>query len=442
MRIFLLLVFIAAVVSVSAQHAQIGDFNVYYGSLHNHCAISDGKGTVNEAYISAKSHYDFFGLSDHGEMMTLSEWNSMKDNAYAYNEEGTYVTFWGFEWSSPFTGHALVVGSDNYCSAISLSTNNFAKLLNWVNTHECIAFFNHPGDYNNLGPEFYHFDISPSEVFVGMELWNGSNKFDRYYNNDGYHANDGNLSFFDEALQRGWRIGAGGAADNHNADWGSEESRMAVLAVDLTRNAIMEAMKSRRFYSTLDKNIEISFKIQGQEMGSILHPGSYEGEIRLHDADDELFTSVELFRNGMIYNTFDINETNPQIAFSVEASHADYFYIRVQQQDGDQAITSPIFFNDQIPLSIQPEVPITRPFNDALISLQVRHHNNMNYIWMAGVDHVEKIIIADLTGRGVINFQVYSEVLTVIPQDVLPSGVYLVFMADHPEVPAQKLIIQ
>jgi hypothetical protein len=441
MRVFHALLFNVAIISTSAQNAQIGGFNVYYGSLHNHCEISDGKGTAAEAYASAKAKYDFFGLSDHGEMMSWSEWNTIKDQANASNEEGVFVTFWGFEWSSPNNGHALVVGSVNYCSAISLKVNSFIKLIDWVNANECIAFFNHPGDYDYFGTEFDHFDITPSEKFVGMELWNGSRKFDKYYYNDGYHVNDGNLSYFDEALHKGWKIGAAGEEDNHNADWGSQESRMAVLASDLTRNDIMEAMKSRRFYSTLDKNIEISFKIQGREMGSTLHSGSCEGEINLYDADNELFTRVELLRNGIIYNTFELSETNPQIPFTVVAGNGDYYYIRVYQQDGDQAISSPVFFDDQIVDNILPEISTTGTFNGPSISIRVQQGSTRNYIRMTGIYHTEIVTIADLTGRFVSGFQVGPGEVSEIPDDDLPGGVYLVFIADHPEVPAQKLFI-
>jgi hypothetical protein len=532
MSIFLLLVFVAAIAPVSAQHAEIGGFNVYYGSLHNHCDISDGEGSAAYAYKKAKatSNYDFFGLSDHAEMMTSSEWNSLKENADINNEDGFFVTFWGFEWSSLRHGHVTVVGSNNFSSSISLFTNNFSKLVNWVSSRKCVAFFNHPGDYDSPGPEFNHFDIAPSYNFVGMELWNDYSEFDRYFVNDGYHDNDNGLSYYDEALQREWRIGACGNEDNHNGSWGVSESKMAVLASDLTRNSVYDALKSRRFYSTLDRNMEVSFKIQGQEMGSILHAGSYKGEIRLHDADNELFTTVELFRNGMIQHTFYVNQTYPQLSFSIDASHGDYYYIRVSQQDGDQAISSPVFFDDQIPVNYLPEVTMVSPLNGSSLSagvinfeanatdfegtivkvafylndvfigidstlpysidynissnginsvtalafddrnavvwaepssfmvsgstglpeslaglagaIKVRHGNARNYISVTGICRPEKIMIADFTGRIVYNSQINPSELLVISRDDLPDGIYLVFMADHPEVRAQKLIIE
>jgi len=519
------------ILSAVAQHAHIGGYHVYYGSLHNHCEISDGEGSVSFAYSSAKatSGYDFFGLSDHAELMSLSEWNSVKANADIFNEDGVFVAFWGFEWTSLANGHVTVVGSSGYSSSIALNTSNFPKLVEWVNARDCLAFFNHPGDYDNPGPEFRHFNTTPSDKFVGIELWNDNNKFDRYYDNDGYYSGDNGLSYYDEAIQRGWKIGATGNEDNHKTNWGSLESKMAVLAGHLTRNSIWEALKSRRFYSTLDRNMEISFKIQGQEMGSVLHPGSYNVEIRLHDADNEVFTTVELKRNGITQNTFVVNDTSPLISFSTEADPGDYYYIRVYQVDGDQAISSPIFFDDLVPFNYLPEVVIVNPLNGSSLSagnivfeanasdfqgsvkevafylndeligtdntvpysldypvntnginritalavddrnavvwsqpssftisgatgipeyssapavfMKVYNGDAKSYISATGIIRPETIAMADFTGHVVSNLQIYPGEFLEFSHENFPGGMYLVFMTNHPEVIAQKLII-
>jgi hypothetical protein len=344
--------------SVSAQPARIGGFNIYYGSLHNHCSISDGKGSALDAYSSAKTNagFDFFALTDHGELMSPGEWSTIKNTADDFNENGVFAALWGFEWSSPAYGHVVVLGSNDYCMAIVGSVASFSRLVHWVESRECLAFFAHPGYADDNGTEFSHFNTFPSDKFFGMELWNGSDNFDRYYVNNGYFKDDGGLGYYDEAMQRGWKIGAAGNEDNHNANWGNLDSRMAVLAGDLTRSSVWEALRSRRFYSTLDKNLEISFKIRGEEMGSTLPSGSYEGEIRLHDADNESFTKVELLRNGTLYETFSVHESAPVISFSVDAAPGDYYYIVVYQEDGGQAITSPVFFDDPVVVGLLPEL--------------------------------------------------------------------------------------
>ncbi|XOF33095.1 MAG: hypothetical protein ACL93V_13925 [Candidatus Electrothrix sp. YB6] len=62
-----------------------------------------------------------------------------------------------------------------------------------------------------------------------MELWNKNDDFDYY--TDGYYSSDGNKGHFDEALIRGWYIGASGSDDNQQGTWGTRNDfRIGVLA--------------------------------------------------------------------------------------------------------------------------------------------------------------------------------------------------------------------
>lgn len=355
---------------VTAQSGEIGGYNVYYGHLHNHCAISDGTGTADDAYNYAKNTagLDFFGLSDHAYLMSDSEWQTVISTANNYNEDGVFAAFWGFEWSHSTYGHVTVVNTNDYCSTSSQPA--FSDLLSWVNTRECVAFFNHPGRQNSTGVEFGHFQNTPSDKFVGMELWNKNDLFNVYYYNDGYYSSDGNLGYFDEALTRGWKIGAEGSEDNHVASWGTYNNcNLAVLATNLTKTDIYEAIKSRRFFSTLDKNIKMSFKIDGNEMGSTMEGNSGQSmQILLSDDDGENFSKIQLFLNGVVVTTWNPGVSNVTINETVSTSDGDYYYIKVTQDDGDEAISSPIFIEGGI-VNEAPVCSITHPANGAHFDL-------------------------------------------------------------------------
>ncbi len=171
-------------------------------------------------------------------------------------------------------GHVTVVNADTFCMTTNPETANFQQLCSWLNRKDCFAIFNHPGRQNSCGTEFNHFNSAICEKIVGMELWNKSEGFSNYYYNDGYDSNDNKKGFFDEALTNGWKIGAAGGFDNHTATWGtSADFRVAILAKNLTREDLFNALKARRFYSTLDKNIALSFTIAGQEMGTTVPGG-------------------------------------------------------------------------------------------------------------------------------------------------------------------------
>ena len=322
-------------------------YDVFYGHLHNHTSISGGRGTPAEAYAFARdvAGLDFMGLADHAYQITPQEWEETKAAADAHNQDGVFVTFWGFEWSHTTHGHVTVTGTSDYCTARAEETDSFTELIAWLETRECIAILNHPGREDE-GEEFGHFTNPPVDRIVGMELWNKSDGFSVYYDNDGYYPEDGNLGYYDEINSRGWRTGAAGSEDNHKATWGTAVPyRMAVWAETKTRQSLYNAIIARRFYSTLDKNIYLYFEIAGSPMGSIIPAGTKNGTISLADGHGETFSLVELIKNGEVAKSWTPEGLSPLIEFAADASAGDYFYIRVTQPDGDQAISSPIFID-------------------------------------------------------------------------------------------------
>lgn len=344
----------------------VNGFNVYYGSLHNHSNVSDGQGSPDEAYDYAKNvaQLDFFGLSDHANLMNAAEWLLIKTTANLYNEDNVFAAFYGFEWTTYFSyGHVTVVNTDDYCSNTS-PTNTFNGLLNWLNVRNGAAFFNHPGWDIFAFNEFDHFTDPPSEKFVGIELWNDHDGFSKYYYNDGFYSNDGNKGYFDEALIRQWKIGAAGGDDNHTATWGTATPfRMGVLAPAKTRTDIFDAIMARRFFSTLDNNLVVSFKINNNEMGSIIPGGTWETVIEAFDSDNEIITNVDLFKNGVLIQSWAPGIAHPEIITSLACADADYFYAKITQADGDEAISSPVFISG---VAQSPLIAITYPANNAV----------------------------------------------------------------------------
>ena len=334
----------------SAQHPTIGGYNVYYGSLHNHSTVSGATGTPATAYDYAKNtgKLDFFGLADHSNQISPEEWSDVITQANTSTQDGIFVGFYGFEWSSGGNyGHVAVVNTDDYCSTTS-PTSTFAGLVTWLSSRtNGIAFLNHPGREDDIGPEFSHFTTTPSNQVVGMELWNKGVGFSTYYYNDGYYTNDNNKGHYDEANNRGWKIGASGSGDNHGGTWGtSEPYRMAILANSLTRAELLTALQARRFFSTLDKNLSLSFKINGMEMGSSMIGGNYTAQIQAADADGEIFNQVILFnKNHDIVNTWSLNTSTVDVSINLNTVDGDYYYVKVKQNDGNEAISSPIWIS-------------------------------------------------------------------------------------------------
>jgi hypothetical protein len=346
----LILVLLAFV--MLATNAVGAEYNVYYGQLHSHTNLSDGYGSPDKAYKYARdtAGLDFFSIADHCSYpyenggLSEAKYQDMISIADSYNEDGVYTTFWGYEWTSDSTawggpetllgkGHITIINSPDHCDATDEATNDLNELVDWMSTRDCVAFFNHPGQY---GTTFDYFNIDYTDKFVGMELWNR--------NSDYY----GTGTWYHNSMDKGLYIGAAGSQDNHDLNWGTlNEWRMAILAPELTRASLYDAMKARRFYSSRDKNLVLSFTCDGAQMGSVIEPGADLGVvIEASDGDSEIFSQIDLLENETVIETWDeLNTTNPIVTTTVDGDPADYFYVRVYQsgETGWRAISSPIY---------------------------------------------------------------------------------------------------
>jgi len=346
---------------LKAQHPDIGGYNVYYGILHNHTTVSDGTGTDDEAYNYAKNiaGLDFFSTANHETYIVEAEWAAIKAAADKYNEDGVFTTFRGFEIS--ISGHVTVINTDDYPSISEDPSGNLVELSAWLEARNGLAFFNHPN--RGEGKVFGGFASAPCYKFVGMELFNGRDDYSMHYYNDGYWPDDGGLNHFSEANSRGWKIGASGSDDNHAGTWGTRtDYRLAILSEHLTRAELFAAMEARRFYSTLDKNLALSFKLDTNEMGSTVEGGDYDVQIQAMDMDDESFTRVMLFRNGIEMNTWDIDTQAVDLTLPLTAFSDEFYYVKVTQADGDEAVSSPVFITGGM-YNSAPTCSVTAPEN-------------------------------------------------------------------------------
>ncbi|MCP4639645.1 MAG: hypothetical protein GY851_04400, partial [bacterium] len=216
---------------------------------------------------------------------------------------------------------------------------------------EAFARFNHPGDYDEFHLEHLHFFpfLRAAPQIVGVELFNKDRSFDSYFYAGGWF---GPLCHWDVGNGCGWYLGALGGQDNHQKDWGTRnESRTAVLAEALTREAITDAYLSRRFYATEDKDLHLEFRCQGYPMGARVEGVTREFEVTAWDGSGDAFQEVRLYRNGTPLYAVPVEGSSIAVTCSDFAeTGSDYYYVVVTQTDDndgngrcDEAISSPIW---------------------------------------------------------------------------------------------------
>jgi len=81
-------------------------------------------------------------------------------------------------------------------------------------------------------------------------------------------------------------------------------------------------------------------------MGSKINPGTYDVEILVDDGSaHDVFTKIELIRNGTVYQRWSPHLKTATVTFPLRVESGDYYYTRVQQGDGDEAVSSPIWIH-------------------------------------------------------------------------------------------------
>ena len=166
-------------------------------------------------------------------------------------------------------------------------------------------------------------------------------------------------SLVSEALAAGLHLGFVGDSDDHTGQPGNDffwrlggypGGLTAVWAAELTPTAVWQALYNRSCYATTRARILVKFFVNGSMMGS---------ELRLSSPDEKCHLQAEVYgtakieeltiiRNGQVLISNRPDCCDAQLSFVdseslPEKNNGYYYYLRVKQQDGEMAWTSPVW---------------------------------------------------------------------------------------------------
>jgi hypothetical protein len=303
------------------------------------------QGFPRDHYSLAKSHgYDFYVTSDHSQeaafqpaSATNPMWVASKQDAAAASGKG-FAALAGFEYSENDgpggVGHINVINTSGMLNALAPGID-LPYFYKWLETAEpngdgpIVASFNHPvpDQYGNWG----YRDEKVTDIITMLEVINSNNKIH-------YPA-------FVNALDKGWKVSPVCGNDNHGITGISKNtSRTFVLAEDASKAAILRAMKNRRTYASLDKNIQCRYTVNGAAMGSTLKAAkSFRFDIAISDPDStnpkDKITKIDIVKDGGAV----AQEYQASPGYSVrwtptiEDSTSKYFFVRVWTAGGGDA---------------------------------------------------------------------------------------------------------
>ena len=307
-----------------------GSLTLVHTDLHNHSIISgDAKGDALEALNQIKSRgIDVACMTEHAvsgkdhghltcpewqeggcrfiEGINQNDWDAMARIADEGYEPGTFVSFRGFEYSTPTVGHLNVWFGSEYTDPGhqgALATPRAASEMwrvfpqskpvadqfqhapdtamitpfyEWLASepgslplgggNDAIAGFNHPGYFGNFQDFVFHQRASQHMVLI--EAFNPIDSDPDYF---WYGADRGVPNPFNACFNAGWRVGFTGVSDEHSGVFGQpNKGRGGLWVSDVTRDGVRRAMESRRSFATIEPALRLDATANGVPMGSAL----------------------------------------------------------------------------------------------------------------------------------------------------------------------------
>ncbi|MBN2054461.1 CehA/McbA family metallohydrolase [bacterium] len=333
-------------------------WNLYWADLHGHSGMSDGTGTPEDYYSYARdvAGLQAAALTDHDAygVIPLDEWPDGWERIVASTNKAyiprRFVTFVGYEWTSWTYGHKHVLFPGETGRLISNRTpegETPTALWRTLADTGAMTISHHPGG----GPirQDWSFHDMTAEKLVEICSIHGNSE---YMGAPGMIYRPTSSGFVSIALGLGYKLGIICGGDTHNGHPGHGDPHAplggltGIWAEDLTRAGLWEALQARRVYGTSGPRIILRFFLNDAfPMGSIVSGAGIERRFTVIVHAEEYLDRVQLVRNGSILEQRIITGDSLEWRVEDKAPPAGdcYYYMRVLQQDGQMAWSSPVW---------------------------------------------------------------------------------------------------
>lgn len=379
--------------------------HVYWGLLHGESDRFDSTENIENClrHFRDDKAFNFYAASpfENQEETPNETWKLISQNVADFDEDDRFTTLSSFQWLGEPKEEGLrqfIYAKDNkpILRKKDAKSNTLKKIYKSFSPKEMISI---PSFTMAKGME-YTFDQFDPDFERVVEIYNawGSSETTKKEGNlrpisspssNGIQENaEGSIQ---KALQRNFRFGfvAGGLDDRgayselYEGDQNQYSPGLtAIIAPSHTREALAEALYQRSCYATTGERIIVGLYLAGIPMGRETSTAEKRGlvinrHLSGYVAGTTKLKRVELIRNGKVIKTFEPNayfldfaydDLTPLDKVCLDAKDKKppfvYYYLRVIQEDGHMAWSSPIWV-DYIPLSalpkLQPKRQATKP---------------------------------------------------------------------------------
>ena len=337
------------------------EYKIYRGEMHRHTDVSQDfkyDGSLIEVYRYAldAAAFDYIAPTDHqlGYDQEFTWWQDEKLTDL-FHLPGTFAPLFGYERSLNFpNGHRNVIFARRGTRPLPIpeaerrGEERAAKLYAYLRENDGISMPHSSGTAQ--GTDW--FDNDP-EVEPLMEIFQGYRASYEYMGaplaaspqklreqRSGFNPK----GYWWDALRKGYKIGVQASSDH----WSAHISYAMILAEDFTREAMFSALKARHAYGATD-NIVLDFQASDENgnayiMGDVIR-SSRAPRLKVKAIGTDRIKQFVIVKNEGILYTHHPNAEEYSLEFTDKDFEAgsNYYYVRVVQNDGQTAWSSPIW---------------------------------------------------------------------------------------------------
>jgi hypothetical protein len=339
---------------VRAYRARIGEqtWRIVRGDIHRHTDLSwDGNrdGSLDDSYRYAldAAGFDYLGVCDHqaGESIPYNWWRIQKA-VDLYTIRGRFAPLYSYERSLNWpNGHRNVFFATRGRPVLEVSR---AEMKGEEGAAKLYAYLRKLGGVtsahtsaSNMGTDWRDNDPAVEPV---VEIYQGyRSNFETLGAPRSPTAQESarfTAGFVSHAWEKGYKLGVQASSDHVSTH--ISYAGFYVAAVD--RDAIIEAMKSRRSYASTD-NMFVELRMGGHFMGESFQTADRPA-LTAYVSGTGPIARVELIKNNrIVYPAEGTGAAEIRVHYSDHdaAPGEAFYYVRARQQNGQLCWSSPIW---------------------------------------------------------------------------------------------------
>ena len=338
-------------------------YKIYRGDLHRHTEYSgDGNndGSLNDTYRYAlnAAAFDYLGITDHhnsgGPNIEYINW-LLQQRVDVFTVPGRFAPLYGYERGLSYPqGHRNVFFSERGNPTFPNVENEndpavgAKPLYAYLKKYNGVAMSHTSAtgmgtDWRDNDPE-----VEPLvEIYQGDRVsaeYEGAPKAAVAEDVTSQAGGFRPLGYVWNAWAKGYKLGVQASSDHLS----THISYANLIAEDHSREGLMDAMRKRHAYASTD-NIILDYRLQtdGKEyiQGDIVRSESGKFQFRIKIIGTAPIRQIDVIRNNQFVLTLQNKESQVDLTYVDERPVAgeSYYYVRVQQANGQMAWSSPIW---------------------------------------------------------------------------------------------------